>query len=229
MSTASLVRNRYFFGKMMDVAQFEKEQTYFRNQLALLNRLVVGTGVVCGLDVTADAAHKGNVSIAPGVAIDGAGRFLILPAAVSVNPAQLTDAQGNPQGAPVASGTNLVSLCYAEACADPVTVFVNDCDTPGNCAAGTTVESYRIVVGAAPAKPSAPLACPINGFAKMSAADFQKALAGLVAGACPDPSATCVPLARFEIPGGSIDVSDRPLVFSNQMLMQMVLCLKAAI
>ncbi len=228
MSAPSLERNRYFFGKMMDVAQFEKEQTYFRNQLALLNRLVIGTGVVCGLDVAADT--KGNVTVSAGVAIDGAGRFVILPAPISVNPAQLTDNQGKPQGSPVTSGTSLISLCYAESCADPVATFSADCDTPGACAASTTVEGFYIIVQAAPKTSPAPLACPIAGFAKMSAADLQKNLAQLVSGVCADPSTACVPLARIEIPGGAIDaVSDRPLVYGNNLLMQMALCLKAAI
>lgn len=229
MSTTSLERNRYFFGKMMDVAQFEKEQNYFRSQLSLLNRLVIGTGVVCGLEVTADAAVKGNVSVAPGVAIDGAGRFVIVPAATSINPAQLTDAQGKPQGSPLTSGSNLISLCYAESCADPVAVFTTDCDTPGACAASTTVESYRIIVQPAPAAPPKPPACPIQDFAKTSAADLQKTLAALISGACPDPSATCVALARVNVAGSSIDaVSDRPLVYGNHLLMQLALCLKGS-
>ena len=230
MSAISLERNRYFFGKMMDVAQFEKEQTYFRNQLALLNRLVIGTGVVCGLDVAADAAVKGNVTVSAGVAIDGAGRFVILAAPLSINPAQLTDSQGKPQGSPTTSGANLISLCYAESCADPVATFSLDCDTPGACAASTTVEGCQIIVQTAPAAAAAPLACPIKGFAKMTAAELQKDLAQLVSGVCSDPSTACVPLARVEIPSGSIDsVSDRPLVYGNNLLMQMALCLKAAI
>jgi hypothetical protein len=229
MSAASLERNRYFFGKMMDVAQFEKEQNYFRSQLALLNRLVIGTGVVCGLEVAADTGVKGNVSVAAGVALDGAGRFVIVPAATSVNPAQLTDDQGKPQGSPVTSGSNLISLCYAESCADPAAVFTTDCDTPGACAATTTVESFRIIVQAAPAAPPAPLACPIQDFAKISAADLQKTLAALISGACPAPSATCVPLARVDVASGSIDaVSDRPLVYGNHLLMQLALCLKGS-
>jgi hypothetical protein len=156
------------------------------------------------------------------------GRFVVVPAAVSANPAQLTDGQGKPQGNPVTTGTNLLSLCYAETCADPVAVFVSDCDTPGDCAAGTVVEGYRIVVAAAPATPPAALECPIANFAQVSDADLQKALAALVAGSSADPSGGCVPLARVELPGVAIDaVSDRPLVYGNRLLMQMALCLKA--
>ena len=44
-------RNRFFHGKMMDVYQFELETGYAISMRRLLNRLVAGDGVVCGLDV----------------------------------------------------------------------------------------------------------------------------------------------------------------------------------
>jgi hypothetical protein len=227
MSIASLERNRYFFGKMMDVAQFEKEQAYFRSHLALLNRMVIGTGVVCGLEVAPDAATKGNVSVSPGIAIDGLGRFIIVPAPVSVNPAQLTDDQGKPQGSPQNTGATLICLSYAETCADPVAVFVSDCDTPGDCAASTIREDFQILVTAAPANPPPPPACPLNDFSKLSSKDLQEALTKLVGGGCSDPGSACVPLARIQLPGGAIDTaSDRPIVYGNRLLMQLLMCLK---
>ena len=230
MSVVALERNRYFFGKMMDVGQFEKEQAYFRNQLALLSRLVIGTGVVCGLDVTADTAAKGNVSIAPGIALDGAGRFLIVPAAVSVNPAQLTDGAGKAQGAPETTGSTLISLSYAETCADPVSVMIQDCDAPGGCAPGTIREGFAVLVTQAPANPPSPPGCPLADFSKLSPAALQQALAKLISSACPDPKSAAVPLARVVLPGGAIDsASDRPLVYGNPLLMQLLMCLKPAV
>ena len=229
MSATILQRNRYFFGKMMDVAQFEKEQIYFRTQLALLNRLVIGTGVVCGLEVTPDASVKGNVSISAGVAIDGLGRFVIVPAPVSVSPAQLTDDLGKPQGSPLTSGTTLISLCFAETCADPVSVFATGCDSPGDCAASTIVEAYRIIVQMAPSTTPPVPTCTIKGFAKMADKELQKTLAEIVGAKCPDPGAACVPLARVDLPGTIDAVSDRPLVYGNRLLLQMALCLKSSI
>ena len=46
-------RNRFFHGKMMDVHHFELETDYGIGMRRLLNRLVTGSGVVCGLDVEA--------------------------------------------------------------------------------------------------------------------------------------------------------------------------------
>jgi hypothetical protein len=39
------VRNRYFYGKLLDVHQLEMEQEYFNAKRQLLNRLVTGPGV----------------------------------------------------------------------------------------------------------------------------------------------------------------------------------------
>src|SRR6266508_4160617 len=44
-------RNRFFHGKMMDVYQFELETGYAISMRRLLNRIVSGNGVVCGLNV----------------------------------------------------------------------------------------------------------------------------------------------------------------------------------
>src|SRR6266571_7966905 len=69
----SAVRNKYFYSKKMDVAQFELEQNYFNNKRRLLNRLVGGYGVVCGLNVTLANDYK-SVVVSPGLAIDKCGR-----------------------------------------------------------------------------------------------------------------------------------------------------------
>src|SRR5260370_19501164 len=45
------VRNRYFYGKLLDVAQFDIEQSYMNGKRWLLNRLFSGYGVICGLNV----------------------------------------------------------------------------------------------------------------------------------------------------------------------------------
>src|SRR6266481_2682208 len=67
------VRNEYFYGKKLDVAQFKLEQNYFNNKRRLLNRLVGGYGVVCGLNVTLANDYK-SVVVSPGLAIDKCGR-----------------------------------------------------------------------------------------------------------------------------------------------------------
>ena len=56
-------RNNYFFAKLMTVRDFFAEQTYFNNKRWLLNRLIHGWGVVCGLDVELKADDKSKVIV----------------------------------------------------------------------------------------------------------------------------------------------------------------------
>src|SRR5437879_10200568 len=93
---ATLERNLFYYGKLMDVVHFSKEQDYFNRKRWLLNRLVVGSGVVAGLAITAD--QQGILTVQPGVAIDGLGREIIVPASVTLDSAKLTDEQGNDAG-----------------------------------------------------------------------------------------------------------------------------------
>jgi hypothetical protein len=44
-------RNKYFYGKLMTVSDFQLEQSYLNEKRHLLNRLIHGIGVVCGLEV----------------------------------------------------------------------------------------------------------------------------------------------------------------------------------
>jgi hypothetical protein len=72
-------RNRFFYGKMMDVHQFELETAYGIDMRRLFNRLAVGRGVVCGLDVVPGDAPC-SIVVTSGIALDGSGREIIVPA-----------------------------------------------------------------------------------------------------------------------------------------------------
>ena len=67
-----LERNRYFYGKLLTVRDFEIEQKYTRNSAQLMHRLVFGAGVVCGLNVS--ASDDSTLLIESGMAIDYLGR-----------------------------------------------------------------------------------------------------------------------------------------------------------
>src|SRR5687767_762648 len=70
-------RNNFFYGKLMDVFQFNLDAHYANFKRCLLNRLVGGYGVICGLDVLT-GAEPNKIVITPGVAIDKWGRELIV-------------------------------------------------------------------------------------------------------------------------------------------------------
>ena len=70
-------RNRYFYGKLLTVRDFEVEQRYHCTKRELLNRLIHGAGVVCGLGVT--ASDESTLMIESGMALDYQGREIVLP------------------------------------------------------------------------------------------------------------------------------------------------------
>jgi Protein of unknown function (DUF2793) len=69
----SVDRNRYFRGKLLSVRDLTQEQDYFNSKRWLLNRLLFGAGVICGLQVE-KAGSEVAVLIKAGLALDPLGR-----------------------------------------------------------------------------------------------------------------------------------------------------------
>jgi hypothetical protein len=65
-----LERTNYFFGQLLGVADFEREQQYLLNRLRRHNRFAHGWGVLEGLQVLIDPS---DVVVKPGIAIDCEG------------------------------------------------------------------------------------------------------------------------------------------------------------
>lgn len=68
------LRNRYFRGKLLTVADYEAEQRYMIRRRRLVNRSVLGWGVISGFAVTVEDGH---LHVGPGVAFDDHGRELV--------------------------------------------------------------------------------------------------------------------------------------------------------
>lgn len=73
----ALERNRFFYGKLLTAEDFTVEQNYFNAKIRLLNSLLFGSGVVAGLNVI--KADERSVAIDRGIALDRAGREIIVP------------------------------------------------------------------------------------------------------------------------------------------------------
>ena len=71
-----LERNRYFYGKLLTVRDFELEQLYMRRKQQLISRLSTGAGVVCGLGVL--ASDDSTLLIESGMALDYQGRVIVV-------------------------------------------------------------------------------------------------------------------------------------------------------
>lgn len=74
----SFERNNYFYGKLMTVRDFFAEQCYFNEKRWLINRMIHGWGVVCGLDVLSCEGDSTTVVVTPGLALDCCGREILV-------------------------------------------------------------------------------------------------------------------------------------------------------
>lgn len=155
-------RNHFFYGKRMDVQHFEMEQSYGKLKQWLLNRLTLGKGVLCGLQVFVDG---NRVCVDPGVAIDGAGREIIVPVRTCIDPLAKEEgccgrhhpgnvtppappaydrdpATGDQPSESPTDGVYTLWVCYHECLADHQPTLVSDCNTRDHCTPGTVVESF---------------------------------------------------------------------------------------
>ncbi len=108
-----LERNRYFYGKLLTVRDFEIEQKYTRNSSQLMRRLVYGAGVVCGLGV--GASDDSTLLIESGMAIDYLGRMVTIEEPM-LRKLQMIDGQENLKGKESA----YLCLEYQESNREPV-------------------------------------------------------------------------------------------------------------
>jgi hypothetical protein len=235
-SLAPPTRNRYFYGKLLDVLHFDLEQTYMNRKRWLLNRLAVGSGVLCGLSVTPSGDGSGVV-VAPGVAIDPLGREIVVPVpSQKVDPHQPTDGCGKPFGDPVSETVVTVCLAYHECESEPVPAMVCDCDGQSGCQASSIRERYMLLVQAQ-APPTIDVSCQIPDLYQVPKEGpglkiSYPALVDRVDAPCPDPSGSCVAVAQVTVPAegeaiteAMIDMNPRPIVYSNELLFEMLSCL----
>jgi hypothetical protein len=229
---ATPVRNRYFYGKLLDVYHFELEQNYANRKRWLLNRLGLGAGVLCGLEV--ELTDEGKVWVRPGVAIDPYGREIIVPAPYCIeDPTQPTDRLGRPDGEPLDSGELTICLAYQECDSEPVPVLVGDCDTSEDCAASTVRERYRIYLreGLPETRPghvSAEECTTIFPYNPDEDFDRRITASEILSGPCAEPETECVVLGTVLIDDGEIELDAftyRTITYSNQMLYDLLLCL----
>ncbi len=227
-------RNRYFYGLLMDAERFQRDQDYFNRKRYVLNRSVTGSGVVSGLGLTFTPpinTKGGSMLLSPGIALDFLGREIIVAQPTPVDIYNLTDVNGKPSGPTPAGATILISIAYAERKTDLVPVLVPDCDNPGRCAPSAIAESFVVLVRTVTTPPPAIPGCVFGTFPLPPGAPLQLDIANQIAGAYqPPPSDVSVALGRMTLPAGQLDAaSDRPIVYNNNLLYQMLFCLAAQV
>jgi hypothetical protein len=228
-------RNRYFYGKLLDVYHFELETEYLNAHRHRLNRLVAGYGVVAGLNVGAGPDER-QIVVHPGFAIDKWGREIVVPEATRplAIPPEVASEAAEHRTADDPAGVVRVMLCYHQCESDPVPVLAGDCGTVDECEAGTLRERYRVVFKPGPAPP-VHLGCRVPDVIFDNKIDYE-ALTKWVSGGVPELAVDpCIALANVRLtPEGGhacdpdrIDITVRPLVYSNDLLFEIILALLA--
>lgn len=136
----SFERNKYFYGKLMTVRDFETEQRYFNEKRHLLNRLIHGIGLVCGLKVSEPEMIDGKlrIKLSPGVALDCCGHEIV------VENGGTFDLGGSP-----GEGLNYVYLKYKECVTEPVPSLANPSVCEEVCCYSRIKEDFEVEVSKA--------------------------------------------------------------------------------
>jgi len=231
----TFVRNRFFYGKLMDVYHFDLEQGYFKEKRWLLNRLVTGYGVICGLNVKL-AQDGRNVWVDPGVGLDKAGREIVVP--VPTKSVAIPDAPPPPEKPPATDreedeleekGYGHICICYDECAADPEPVRAGDCDPPDPCPPGAVRERYQVCLVPGRAHKIQAVS-NIDDLVSNGRLSYE-ALANYVTRNCAEvPADPCLPLANIKLPQAGqkasdqdIDITVRPIVYTNDLLYELML------
>jgi hypothetical protein len=237
-------RNRFFHGKMMGVADFERETGYHNAKRYLINRLVLGYGVVCGLDVKPGKDFD-KIYVEPGFAIDQCGREILVTQDVgplTIPPDVLDKAISelvpdyymSKYGKPYHQeevGCIRVLLCYQECETDPAPSLAGDCSDYDPCMPTTIREQYRIRFKAGCDEPEEH-ECQLHSIISNGRINYPELVEWVTDRDCFElPEDPCIPLAHIMIEQTQghhcnpdyIDTTIRPICYTNDLLWELIL------
>jgi hypothetical protein len=149
-------KNKYFHGKLMTVRDFETEQSYFDTKRYLLNRLLHGSGIICGFEqIEIKQAEDGTLKISfkdGGVALDCCGREIVVPP--NTLDEKILDSGGNS----VSDLTDAPNLYLKRKnCYDGyVASASNPSGCEEKCCPGKIVEGFEIIASSQVPEPKGP-------------------------------------------------------------------------
>lgn len=150
-------RARYFHGMLLTDRDFREEQIYHNEKRKLLNKLLHGWGVVCGLKIKPTNPVSASAIIEPGVALDCHGNEIVVCESQTVNVldnirsfAQNASAKepcAEYQALPIQPQVLYIVIRYDEKKTDPVPVYVpgGSCEEK-TCDYSRTQEGFCIEV-----------------------------------------------------------------------------------
>ncbi|HET9531898.1 MAG TPA: hypothetical protein VFQ92_16180, partial [Blastocatellia bacterium] len=142
-------RPRYFHGMLLDDKDFLAEQGYHAGKRRLLNRMLHGSGVVCGLDLNGKKGAQW-IEVTSGLALDCCGNEIWVNKSRRFDLAQLLPAEKLPPDKAICKepeeGDELkqyyIGIRYDEKGTDPVSVYL-----PGAGCEERTCENSRVKEG----------------------------------------------------------------------------------
>ncbi len=132
-------RNRFFYGKLLTVADFESEQRYFNDKRRFLNKYLFGSGVICGLNTY--SIDDSSVMIEAGAAFDSTGREIV------VHESTIRKLSGIEGFDKTQSDTLYLAIDYLESATDPVYSVAGASDLSNSSSEyNRTKEGYRLYI-----------------------------------------------------------------------------------
>ncbi len=139
-------RNRYFYGKLMTVRDFELEQEYFNGKRYLLNRLIHGKGLLCGfsnLELFPGSAEEVRIRFKDGgIALDTLGREIVVP--VDMEKKVLTE-DGDPLKNPELKNPTYLYLRYSPAVSELVRAASNPLSCEEVTCPNRVLEDFEVI------------------------------------------------------------------------------------
>jgi len=118
-ATPQFERNNYFYGKQFTVRDLLQEQSYLNEKRQLINRMVLGWGVVCGLEAGWDPAKR-RLVVNEGMALDCCGHEIIVCEPQHISFDQYEDQRRCARENPRHEEKFVLCLEYHECSAEPV-------------------------------------------------------------------------------------------------------------
>jgi hypothetical protein len=156
------LRNHYFFGKLMDVPDFDVEQAYVVEKFKRHHARLHGTGVVCGLEVLPHpnpACRDRYVVVRPGEALDCCGNEILVLEEQVVDLAQFPELAQQLKQPDGKQHLLRLAVCYRECPTEDVPVLYDECGCDDTrCAPNRILEAYCFTLEVDPELPPPPAA-----------------------------------------------------------------------
>lgn len=237
-----LARENYYLGKMLTPRGLQSEQYYLNEKHWLINRYGIGWGVLCGLKVVRDPCNPCGVIVEPGLALDRYGNEILVCEQQAIDLKKVWDKKQNESKdeEEAKSKKVYITIRYKECLSNPAHIPVEECDSlETESAYDRTIETFEIDCSCTePEKPKS-LREEYDEILKCETDcnRFLKNPAPVIMGKCPPRekdreiilACICyrknVPIREHQID----NVSWRKLAFSNEMLYELIHCLRKEI